>query len=64
MPPGAAFLVLVHPSGSIRMLDLAYLLLTVGFFALMLGYVRACAAVGRRSAPSDARPVPPQRSDT
>jgi hypothetical protein len=31
------------------MLDAAYVVLTVAFFALMLAYVRACAALGRRS---------------
>lgn len=30
------------------MLDAAYLLGTIGFFAVMLAYVRACAALGRR----------------
>jgi hypothetical protein len=27
--------------------DIAYVVLTLAFFALMLGYVRACAALGR-----------------
>ncbi len=31
------------------MLDAAYVALTVAFFALMLAYVRGCAALGRRS---------------
>lgn len=29
------------------MLDLAYTLITVAFFALMLWYVRSCARLGR-----------------
>jgi len=29
------------------MLDIAYVVLTLAFFALMLGYVRACAALAR-----------------
>jgi hypothetical protein len=29
------------------MLDLLYVALTIAFFALMLGYVRACALLGR-----------------
>ena len=33
------------------MLDLAYVALTLVFFALMLAYVRACAALGRAGAP-------------
>jgi hypothetical protein len=31
------------------MIDLAYLLGTLAFFAAMLAYVRACAAIGRGS---------------
>jgi hypothetical protein len=31
-------------------LDLAYVVLTLVFFALMLAYVRACAALGRPGA--------------
>lgn len=30
------------------MLDLLYLLLTAALFALLLAYVKACAALGRR----------------
>jgi len=30
------------------MMDLFYVALTVGFFAAMLGYTRACDRVGRR----------------
>ena len=38
------------------MLDLAYVLGTIGFFALMLAYVAACERLGRgpAAAPSDA----------
>jgi hypothetical protein len=32
------------------MIDLAYLLVTVAFFALMLVYVRACERLGRDTA--------------
>jgi hypothetical protein len=31
------------------MIDILYLILTVGFFALMLVYIRACEALGRDS---------------
>ncbi len=31
------------------MLDLLYVLLSVGFFALMLGYTHACDRLGARS---------------
>ena len=31
------------------MIDVLYLILTVGFFALMLGYIRGCEALGRDS---------------
>ncbi len=34
--------------------DLLYLALTVGFFALMLGYVRACAALAASDADAEA----------
>jgi len=37
------------------MLDLLYVALTVGFFALMLGYVRGCERLGRTSG-EDERP--------
>jgi len=33
------------------MADLLYLLGTIGFFAMMLGYVRACEQLGRGSDP-------------
>lgn len=32
------------------MIDLLYLSLTLGFFALMLGYVEACRRLGGRTA--------------
>lgn len=38
------------------MLDIAYIALTVAFFALMLGYVRACEALGRRQEGEDRAP--------
>lgn len=34
------------------MYDLAYVGLTLGFFALMLGYVAGCARIGRGAEPS------------
>lgn len=36
------------------MLDLIYIALTMGFFALMLAYVRACARLGRGAPTEDA----------
>jgi len=38
------------------MLDLLYVALTVGFFALMLAYVRGCARLGREPGAQDERP--------
>jgi hypothetical protein len=38
------------------MLDIAYVALTVVFFALMLAYVRACDALGRRPDGEDRAP--------
>jgi hypothetical protein len=39
------------------MLDLVYVLTTIAFFALMLGYVRACERLGReRSDGSEDKP--------
>jgi hypothetical protein len=35
--------------------DLIYLALTIGFFALMFLYVRACDALGRRQSEGDNR---------
>jgi hypothetical protein len=31
------------------MIDVLYLILTIGFFALMLRYIRGCEALGRDS---------------
>jgi hypothetical protein len=38
------------------MLDIAYVALTLGFFALMLGYVRACDALGHSRDDEDRTP--------
>ncbi|HEY5491126.1 MAG TPA: hypothetical protein VIK25_08010 [Gemmatimonadaceae bacterium] len=38
------------------MIDLAYLAGSVLFFALMLGYVRACERLGRTSSAESTRP--------
>jgi hypothetical protein len=38
------------------MLDIVYVALTVLFFALMLGYVRGCDALGRRQDAEDRAP--------
>ena len=38
------------------MLDIAYVALTVLFFVLMLAYVRACDALGRRQEGEDRAP--------
>lgn len=38
------------------MLDIAYIGLTVAFFALMLAYVRACQALGARQDAEDRAP--------
>ena len=35
------------------MLDIAYIALAVGFFALLFAYVRGCDALGRRSESED-----------
>lgn len=37
------------------MIDLAYVLGTVAFFALMLAYVKACEALGRRESGEEPR---------
>lgn len=37
------------------MWDLIYLAITVGFFALMLWYVRGCEALGRRETGEERR---------
>jgi hypothetical protein len=41
-------------------IDLAYVLGTVAFFALMLAYVRGCERLGRAAA-ADAEPTPAAR---
>jgi hypothetical protein len=38
------------------MLDIAYVALTIVFFALMLAYVRGCDALGRRADAEDRAP--------
>jgi hypothetical protein len=38
------------------MLDLLYVALTVGFFALMLAYIRGCERLGREAGAEDERP--------
>jgi hypothetical protein len=38
------------------MLDLLYIALTVGFFALMLGYISGCERLGRDAGAQDERP--------
>lgn len=35
------------------MIDLAYIALTLGFFGVMLWYVRGCEHLGRRNSESD-----------
>jgi hypothetical protein len=40
-------------------MDLAYVLGTLAFFALMLAYVRGCERLGRGSAVESARPEAP-----
>lgn len=38
------------------MLDIAYVALTIGFFALMLAYVVGCARLGRRQETEERAP--------
>ena len=38
------------------MLDLLYVALTVGFFALMLVYIRGCERLGQEAGGQDERP--------
>lgn len=38
------------------MLDLAYIALTLGFFALLLAYVHGCDLLGRRTESEDRAP--------
>jgi hypothetical protein len=40
-------------------IDLAYVLGTIGFFALMLAYVRGCERLGRATAAETAHPEAP-----
>jgi hypothetical protein len=44
------------PDGGTTVIDLAYLAGTVLFFALMLGYVRACKHLGQISTVETIRP--------
>lgn len=44
------------PAGGTTVIDLAYLAGSVLFFALMLGYVRACERLGRTSSAESTRP--------
>ena len=46
------------------MLDLLYLALSAGFFALMLAYVHACARLGRASVTDDASRGAPSPMDS
>ena len=34
-------------------MDIVYIVITVGFFAAALAYVRACAALGREESPDN-----------
>jgi len=43
------------PTGGTTVIDLAYIAGTVLFFALMLGYTRACDRLGRASAAETSR---------
>lgn len=43
-----------HATEGFRMWDVAYLLITIIFFAAMLWFVRACESLGRGSAYDDA----------
>lgn len=38
------------------MLDVVYIALTVGFFALMLAYIRVCEALGHEDTNKEGRP--------
>lgn len=38
------------------MLDLVYVAITLGFFALMLAYIRGCEALGREDTNKEGRP--------
>jgi hypothetical protein len=43
------------PAGGTNVIDLAYIAGSVLFFALMLGYVRACERLGRTSSAETSR---------
>jgi hypothetical protein len=45
----------VFPVEGRAMLDLLYVLGSVGFFALMIAYVRGCEALGRNSEQGEER---------
>lgn len=47
MPVRIAFLPVNEPPRNHAMLDLAYVALSVAFFALMLWYTRGCERLGR-----------------
>jgi hypothetical protein len=38
------------------MLDVVYIAVTLGFFALMLAYIRGCEALGREDANKESHP--------
>jgi len=38
------------------MLDVVYIVLTLGFFALMVAYVRGCERLGREGGEGEGRP--------
>ena len=38
------------------MLDVVYIAVTIGFFALMLAYIRGCEALGREDTSSEGHP--------
>lgn len=46
------------------MLDLIYIALSLGFFALMLAYVHACARMGRSAPAEDASRGAPSPMDS
>jgi len=43
-------------AGRNLMLDLVYVAITLGFFALMLAYIRGCEALGREDTHKEGRP--------
>jgi len=38
------------------MLDVVYVVITLGFFAIMLAYIRGCAVLGREDTNKEDRP--------